>query len=107
MKKDIKSMFEITDFDNTVSNTAVFLVTDGVFEGLQFSLGSIKCEEVEENGEAILSYDYNVLNNDEYLFNLNEQELRKDLDNFVGDVLTYVITEMNETMLTEESDNAD
>jgi hypothetical protein len=94
MRENIKEMFTLTEFDNTTSNTAVFSITDGVFEGLEFTFGAVKVEEIEESGEAVLSFDYEVTNNDKYEFDLSEKsEIKKDLDNLVGDVLTYVITE--------------
>jgi hypothetical protein len=94
MTENIKEMFTLTEYDNATSNTAVFSITDGVFEGLEFTFGSVKVEEIEESGEAVLSFDYDVHNNDQYEFDLSEKsEIKKDLDNLVGDVLTYVITE--------------
>lgn len=73
--------FEVTD--RLINNVSVIRITDGEFEGVEFTFGAVSVSE--ENETAKLSFEYNLISDD----NLIEPEDR--FQNLIGSILSDIM----------------
>ena len=96
--------FEIkaSDYSYTENDTCNFwgikFRGDSPYTGVIVVYGTVSIKEDPENNNATLSFNYNI--QDAAQFNIDELESSEDFKNYLGDVLTHIVSnEMNQQEL--------
>jgi len=103
-------MYEVLFDEGNTSEVAEIRLTKGKFKDIIYKYGAVRFLLEEDDGDAILQFDYDIVETPSGLDtnNLSKQD-QEDFENILGDILTELITEAadyneNRTNDTDKSD---
>lgn len=81
----------VDDSDDSHQFSEILVLADNMWKGIQFKYGKVTVRVIDETEEmAQLSYEFEVMNQEPDVARRLEED--QNLQNYIGDILTHIIT---------------
>lgn len=88
-------MYNYTWIDRGEENNLAFQFTDGPWANMPFEFGTIRFEEETEDGEGIVTFDFNMLNKEHEHITENK-DFQKDVGELLQETMIEAVQRMTE-----------